>query len=176
MSFLGIDQSLTSPGFALLTSNVNLSHLETKSLRGGERLEAIYDMLRGFLDSTVTLAALEGYSIGSQNRPFDLGEVGGVVRLCLTQHRIPYLVVAPMSVKKFAGALATDKDAMRIAVLKKWQIDIPQDDECDAFVLAKVAEAYSLGNSTCRAELEVLKSLKNTTFEMVSTRNRKVSV
>ena len=113
--------------------------------------------------NAIVLAALEGYSIGSQNRPFDLGEVGGVIRLCLTLNHVQYLVVAPKALKKFVTGKgdSADKEAMRRATKKKWSVDIDQNDECDAYGLAKVAQAYDLRDTTNRAELEVLHALSD---------------
>lgn len=189
MYYLGIDQSLTSPGFVLVEPGPNYPvrrmHLATKNLRGGERLEAIYCFLeQHFLTNyhPIVLAAIEGYSIESQNRPFDLGEVGGIIRLCLTRWKIKYLVVSPLALKKFVtgkGNAAADKEAMRRAVNKKWGVDFDQNDECDAYGLARVAQSFDLRDTSVRAELEVLKSLSNEQepgFSLGALRPRGVSV
>ena len=173
---------MVEPGMAC---PVYRAHLPTRGLRGGERLEAIYCFLeQKFLLNyrPIVLAALEGYSIESQNRPFDLGEVGGIVRLCLTRHKIKYLVVSPMSLKKFVtgkGNAAADKEAMRRAVNKKWGVDFDQNDECDAYGLARVAQSFDLRDTSVRAELEVLKGLMDEQepgFSLGALRPRGVSV
>jgi crossover junction endodeoxyribonuclease RuvC len=186
MPYLGIDQSLTSPGFALVTPGTNVPvlrwHLRTGQLRGGERLNEIYYYLDTMLKDRgpVVLAALEGYSIESQNRPFDLGEVGGIVRLCLTQHKVKYLVVSPKSLKKFVtGKGDADKEKMRWATKKKWSIDIDQNDECDAYGLAKVAQTYDLRDTVNRAELEVLHTLSEDQepgFSLTAFNHRGISI
>lgn len=168
MYFLGIDQSLRSPGVAVVDGSgqlVRVYHLPTGKRRGAERLVYIRNKL---FDTILTypsaLAAIEGYSMGSQNRPFDLGEIGGVVRVVLFDNKVPYVVVAPTSLKKFVtGNGQASKDSMRRAVRRKWKIDIDQNDACDAYGLARVALAMHQKVSQDRAELEVLKTLTSTT-------------
>jgi Holliday junction resolvasome RuvABC endonuclease subunit len=104
--------------------------------------------------------AMEGYSIESVNRPFDLGEAGGMVKLACHQHAVPLITVPPTSLKKFAGNAKADKEGVAKLVAQKWQQHIDQNDECDAYVLAQVARALKHQEAvTVRAELEVLKKL-----------------
>jgi len=168
MFYFGIDQSLTSTGVAVITDEkpartAYVGRIATKKLRGVLRLAFIRDGLREALRTFpgTVLAALEGYSMGSGGRWYDLGEVGGLVRLTLHDAGIPTVIVPPTTLKLFvAGDGAADKDAMRQAVLDKWGQDIPQDDECDAYGLAQLARSFHLNTGTTRAELEVIKKLK----------------
>jgi Holliday junction resolvasome RuvABC endonuclease subunit len=166
--YLGLDQSLRSSGVAVVSGKgevIYLGLIPTGALRGVQRLAAIRNALRDVLgaEPDIKYAALEGYSIESVNRPFDLGELGGVVRLALHDAGVPFLVVPPKSLKLFvASDGAADKEKMRKAVLKKWGQDIEQDDECDAFGLAQLARSFHLNTGTTRAELEVLKKLRDT--------------
>jgi Holliday junction resolvasome RuvABC endonuclease subunit len=99
----------------------------------------------------------------SVNRSFDLGELGGVVRLVLHDAGIPFVVVPPTSLKLFvAGNGSADKDQMRTSTLGKWGVDFDQDDECDAYGLAQVARAVHLNTGKTRSELEVVKKLRCT--------------
>lgn len=163
--FLGVDQSLTSPGFAVLPAQGNtplyLEAVKTGARRDGERLAFIWSALQEILSKyPPQYAALEGYSMQSTNRSFDLGEVGGIVRLALYTAGVPFVVVAPKSLKKFVtGSGEADKAKMRAATLKKYGIDIPQNDMCDAYGLAHVARACYHQTSTVRAELEVVSLL-----------------
>ena len=96
------------------------------------------------------------------NRSFDLGELGGIIRLCLYDAKIPFVIVPPTSLKKFVtGNGSADKKKMHDFVLSKWRQDIDEneDDQCDAYGLAQVARAYPEKKTTNRAELEVLLSL-----------------
>lgn len=160
--YLGIDQSLRSTGVALVSSEGLRLYTGTVTpgkLTGAARLAYIRDALREYAKS-VAYAALEGYAMDAVNRSFDLGEVGGLVRLLLHDAQIPFVVVPPMSLKQFAGTNGTSsKEAMREAVKKQWGVDIEQNDACDAFALAQVARAVHLNKGKTRAQLEVIKKL-----------------
>jgi Holliday junction resolvasome RuvABC endonuclease subunit len=115
----------------------------------------------------------------SVNRSFDLGELGGLVRLVLHDAGIPFVVVAPKSLKQFVSSDGSaTKELMREAVLKKWGMDFEQDDECDAFGLAQLARSFHLNTGTTRAELEVLKKLRDTTkkISLVATPVARLSI
>jgi len=174
MLFLGIDQSLRSTGVAVISKEQEVRYTGTVTpgkLTGVSRLVCIRNALREVIGlyPGIHYAALEGYSIGSVNRSFDLGELGGLVRIVLHDEGIPALIVPPTSLKQFVtGNGSSDKDAMRRAVLKKWGIDINQDDICDAFGLAQVARSFHLSDGTTRAELEVLKKLKSSAVRPLS--------
>lgn len=164
--FLGIDQSLRSTGLAVIASAGNqalaLTAIQPKKLTGAARLQYLRDGVRDVLTGHTKphYACLEGYSLHSVNRSFDLGEVGGVLRLCLYDAGIPFTVVPPTTLKKFASGKGTaDKDAMRRAVNDRWSIDIPQDDACDAYALAHVARLLFTRAPTTRIDAEVLKTL-----------------
>jgi crossover junction endodeoxyribonuclease RuvC len=165
MFFLGVDQSLTSPGLALVDGETGQLHavrnLKNK-LRGVERLAYIREELVKFLtDQKPVFAALEGYSIRSVNRPFDLGEVGGLVRLALYDASIPFIVVAPTQLKKFVtGDGDASKEKVQEWLRKKWNVDLSQDDQADAFGLAQVARVYRTRQTTYRSELEVVTTIE----------------
>jgi len=182
-TFIGIDQSLRSPGFAVIGADgpqsLFLEAAKTGSRRGAERLAFIRNTLAHLLERYRPLyAALEGYSIESQNRPFDLGEVGGAVRLCLYDHGVPFVVVPPTSLKKFVtGNGQAKKDKVQEVIKQIWGLEIPQDDESDAYGLSHVARAFYLKTSTRRCELEVLKTLtQEREAPLVSRGRTKVSI
>lgn len=166
MYFLGIDQSVTSSGLAVISPGsdvpVLLRTVVPRELRGGERLAFIMREISLSVDfHTITQAAMEGYSFGSTHNAFDLGEVAGVVKCLLAQRSIPLIVVAPTQLKKFVrGKGFGDKDSVAEDIERKWGQRIDQNDQADAYGLAKVAEVYTTGVSKYREELEVVKSLK----------------
>lgn len=166
MIFLGVDQSLRSMGLAVYTplhsEPESLEAWAPKELRDGARLAFLQAQLAQCCTQyKPILAAMEGYSYGSTGKLFELGEIGGVVKMTLAQFKIPVIVVAPSQLKKFvAGTPGADKERMRAATEAKWGLDIPQDDMCDAYGLARVAAAYSLGTSAVRVEMEVVHALK----------------
>lgn len=163
--FLGIDQSLRSTGIAVLRSGTTrpeyLATIEPGKLRGAERLASIYGEIEDVLKNYgIRRAALEGYSMESVNRSFDLGELGGIVRLCLIRNNVNFIVVPPLSLKLFVtGKGQASKTQVQTATMKRWGQAINQDDECDAYGLAHVARVYETGDSAIRCELEVVSKL-----------------
>ena len=184
--YLGIDQSLRCSGVAVIGRDQEVAYIGTVTpgkLTGAPRLGAIRLAIRDLCaaEPDIEFAALEGYSYGSgAGRTFELGEVGAVVKLTLWDAGIPFVVVPPASLKQFvSGNGSSDKERMRLAVLSKWGIDFAdRDDECDAYGLAHVARAVHMGVGKTRAELEVVKKLKDTTkkISLVATPARIVSI
>lgn len=154
-SVMGIDPSLTSTGWCHLTG----AHHSCGSIRpagklsGPARLRDLYnkldDILGEFLPSMIVL---EGYSYGSSHHREALAEWGGLIRVLLFDRKIPTLIVAPTSLKKYVLSEASkEKDQMLLSVYKRWGVEFANNDECDAFALSQ------LGRS--RLELEMINLL-----------------
>lgn len=138
----GIDPSLNHTGVVILDEKGNLIHqevIEAKKLRGIERLRFVKDrLMKVLIDHDIKSVAIEGYSFGSRGRAvFNIGEMGGVLRVALYEAQIEILDVPPSTLKKFVtGKGNADKEQMRIAIKEKYKIDFDDDNEADAFGLA----------------------------------------
>lgn len=148
--FLGLDLSLRATGIALLCpeelSGWNITTLSPPDkFRDTDRLSYLREGIREYLSgNNITLVAIEGYSYGSRNNQFYLGELGGVIRLLLHDARIPRIIVAPNILKKWAtGVGNADKIAMAICTYERFGLKFEDDNQCDAFNLATIAAAYS---------------------------------
>lgn len=166
MLALGIDQSVKNSGVCILddTGKVVLLQRVTppKTLRNEQRLKYIYDSLQVIVDKHpgITVACMEGYSYGSLNKPFLLGEVGAAVKLIVANNNIKLLEAAPKQLKRFAtGHGSADKDQVQISIKSKWGEDILQNDESDAYVLARITYTSLHKNSVDRSELEIIKKI-----------------
>ena len=138
--------------------------MATGPLRGGDRLAAIYNWADSFFpwshEGVPARAVIEGYAINAQNRPYDLGEVGGIFRLLLTQRFIPYTVVPPALVKKFVtGNGQATKEQVQACTKRNWGFSFVQEDQCDAFVMGRIARAIDQGRADNPAEKAVLEKL-----------------
>ncbi len=180
MPFLGIDQSLNGTGLCLLATDASSARLSTVNpgnLVGGKRLVAIKDALVALgrsVEWRLDFAAIEGYSMGSVNRPFDLGEVGGIIRLILTDNNVSYEIVPPVLVKKFAtGTTGATKDVM-VAAAKALGVMPNTDDEADAYFLARLARAYHSKVEMSRREMDVVHALKNPKVRTAHKKPRKL--
>jgi len=78
-------------------------------------------------------------------------------------NNIPFIIVAPTSLKKFiTGNGAAKNDVMLMETFKRYGVTILDDNECDAYGLAQVGLALLNGNSksTTKLQEEVLTLLK----------------
>jgi len=164
MAYLGIDQSLNGTGLCLISDDGKVLRLETVDpggLRGVERLAFVKARAQALLGLDVRFVANEGYSYDSVGRVFELGEMGGVLKLLVHEHGIGLTTVAPSALKKFAtGKPSADKAAM-LKAAREAGVQPDDDNQADAFFLAEVARQFHLGDSipTSRARLEVVHTL-----------------
>lgn len=95
------------------------------------------------------LVAIEGYAMGSKTRPQMAGELGGHLRLLLWQAGIPYIIVPPKSLKKYvSGSGQSKKSMMMMQCLDKWGHKSEDEDQCDAYCLARIAAEFAAGGWT----------------------------
>jgi crossover junction endodeoxyribonuclease RuvC len=140
----GIDPSLQKTGIIIMNSSGKVIHeelIKPKKLKSIARLKMIKDRLIHLLKvHKVTVVAIEGYSFGSRGRAtFSLGELGGVLRLSLLENNFKFFDVSPSSLKSFVAENgAADKVMMRQAVIRKYRLDISEDNICDAYGLARM--------------------------------------
>lgn len=160
---LGFDASLTSSGFAYNTIYGGLvtGTIKPPKLRGTRRLawirHEVYELLHTALPNKLTeppaLFVIEDYAMGAKGRTFDIGELGGIVKLEAWTYKVNILRVPPSSLKMFAtGKGNADKNQVMLAVETIWGKDIAQNDEADAFVLLQMGLAY-LNKSKVRSKV-----------------------
>jgi hypothetical protein len=138
---VGLDLARGQTGLAInslrRTETAIFSH-KTKN-KGFAKVIEIEVWLREHLDrKKIKLAMIEDYSYGSQLGREAAGEIGGVVRRYLWMRGIPTIPIAPGTIKSFIGA--KDKSLIVKEVYKQFKVDANNDDEADAFVLAKLGE------------------------------------
>lgn len=136
-SVLGLDLSLSASGVA---SDAGMRTISPRS-RGLQRL---YEISTAVLDLCielgVDLVVVEGYSYGSANTAHQLGELGGVVRLTLWIHKVPFAVVQPSSLKKYAANHGgAKKEAMLAAAIRLLGYAGSDHNQADAMWLRAAA-------------------------------------
>lgn len=152
--FIGIDPSLTCTGFAVIENgHLGTMPMKTKAT-GAERLHQFYQFIRTGLDiENVKLVAIEGYAFGARGHLAGLGELGGIIRLALYQSGIPFLVVPPSTLKKFATGKGTgEKGMVSKELYKRFGVDVAGNDEADAAGLALFAMHYAHGEPSTLPE------------------------
>lgn len=144
---VGIDQSYS--GFALTAIDDNDNYYtEVWKLDGTgvERLVKAQRVVTDFVSRfEVKAIAMEGYAFGSQMAHM-AGELGGAVKLALHYYfldpeLVNPLIVAPTSLKKYVTGKGTgvSKSQMMLAVYKKWDVELNDDNAADSYGLARIA-------------------------------------
>lgn len=161
MISLGIDPGLT---------NLSLVGVEKESVvyqenfrskkKGYERLLDIERKIRCVVDElSPGIIALEAYSFASKYHSHQMGELGWAIRRNILD--IEWILVHPTSLKKFAtGKGNSPKDIILQQVYKRWGIEFTNNNIADAFVLAKIGQAYKEGGDMPAFQKEVIKNLK----------------
>jgi Holliday junction resolvasome RuvABC endonuclease subunit len=129
---LGLDLSLTATGVCL-TDGTTFT-IKTRQKDGDRRLLHIADVITSMLadGSTVDLAVLEDIPQNSHAAK-PIAMVHGVVRTALNRVDVPYVTVAPATLKAFAtGSGKGDKTPMVMAAYKRAGREFGDDNQCDA--------------------------------------------
>lgn len=157
MAFLGVDQSLRGTGVCLIASDGALIELRTlkPKVQGDARLLWIKEQISPLL-AGVIFAAHEAYSYDSTNRAFALGEVGGTVKVLLLEHSVNYASIPPALVKMFATGVAHADKSLMVEAAAAMGAKPGDDNQADAFHLARFARALSLGDAKKRQEMEAV--------------------
>lgn len=157
MNILAIDLSLTATGYAIGATSGIL--LPPKGLdRGEARLDWILrQVLQLAASGEAEIAILEGYSYASANVAHQLGELGGVVRWGLYRRGVPYVEIAPGTLKKFAaGRGNAKKPEMLAAAIKRLGYQGHDDNEVDALWLQQVGlHAFGLPGAADLPKLQL---------------------
>ena len=154
MTILALDLSLTSTGYAHGTATGTIA---VKS-RGVTRLAENRDRLRELvLTCSPERVVMEGYANGKGDN-YAKGMWGGVARLLLHDMGLAVVEVPPASLKKFAtGKGNANKDTMLEAAIRRFGFQGHGNDEADAWLLLKMAEAaYDIGVTTTAYQDEAL--------------------
>lgn len=129
----GLDLSLTATGIATAAG----TFLVKPKTSGVERLNEFYGRALA-LAPGADIAVIESYSFGSRYGREAMGALGGVVRLALYKERVPFVVVPPNCLKKFAtGRGDASKDKM-LAAAVRFCPEIEDNNEADAWWLRQM--------------------------------------
>lgn len=176
---IGIDPSLVGTAYCLLEFDGTIikGNIEPKKLRGVERLLYIRGVLDSILHSSqIDLCCLEGYAFCRPNQAHQIGELGGVIRILLHELEIPHIEIAPPSLKKFAtGKGSAKKDQVVLNVYKRWGVECNNDNEADAYVLARMGRAILVGEELTQAQAEALEKPRRA-FELLCCEKEELNV
>lgn len=148
MISLGIDLSLSSTGCIKMEDGKIIDKQLILSKPSGklpfeELLRLI--KIRDSIDiNNISIAVIEGVAYGIR-RTTSLSQLSGLnymVRDYLRMKNIPFIIVAPTTLKKFiTGKGNCAKDVMLLETYKRYKISFSNDNLADAFGLAIIGEA-----------------------------------
>lgn len=158
MKIMGLDLSITCTGISYPDTSVQA--LKPR-VTGDARLEYLADHViiaaRTCGADLVVIEGLGGIYKGEAARIIPM--LHGAIRLDLLRSRIPYMLLPPSSLKKFAtGDGGADKTGMALAALKRLGREYHTSDECDADWLRIAGRfAYGLGEPVPTAQGRTLR-------------------
>jgi len=149
---VGIDQSLTGTGLALIPKPKGIilgdgpQYSTTKikpPTHGVLRLMYIEEVVTRWIPEDADLVLMEGYAFAAHGQAFGLGECGGIIKRVIHLKGKRLIVVAPGTLKKYVtGNGAAKKNTMLLNCYKKFAASFDEDDECDAYCLARLGDEY----------------------------------
>ena len=148
---MGLDLSLTGTGIVVLKDGKIIKQKLIKSKPSGDlpinevrRIRKIIEDIEIELgDEKPTIAVIEGLAFMVKNATalVQLSALNYMTRALLDDYKISFIIVAPTTLKKFiTGSGGSKKDVMLIEVYKRYGVSILDDNENDAFSLAKIGE------------------------------------
>jgi Holliday junction resolvasome RuvABC endonuclease subunit len=146
MNVLAVDQSLVESGVTVKDGRLcdYVSSTIKPKMRGVERLQFIRDALADLIEKhEIQEVIMEGYSFASQGRSvFDLGELGGVLKVMFYDLGLPLHIIDPSTLKKFVvGKGNAKKEEMLLKIYKRWGLEFKNHNVADSFALMKYYEA-----------------------------------
>lgn len=150
--FCGIDASFSGTGVVVIDNEFNIINQRLISTKKKDdpydiekRMIFVVEDLSSFLTKyfkDLRLILLEGISYGSTgDGAAQLAALNYFIRIFLFQNDLNYGEIPPTTLKKFVtGTGQCKKNLMLKEVYKKWGVDFSDDNLCDAYGLARLAQ------------------------------------
>ena len=154
MIILGIDPSLTATGIIVLQYGQVETAVTTKNrpeLDPVDRVRLIFEQINKIIQHpsiTPDLIVIEGLSFHSKGQGLDktfyLGwRIREELKRFKESENIPWIEVPPTQLKQFAtGKGNANKEIILQQVYKRWGVEFSDNNQADAYVLARIGEAY----------------------------------
>lgn len=174
MSVIGIDLSLTGTGIVKLKDGKITEQKLIKSKPSGDlpldelkRIVTIRESIAKEIDSDpnsiIQLVAIEGLAFMARNTTalVQLSGLNYMIREKLYSLKIPFVIVAPTSLKKFiTGKGNIAKEMMLLETYKKYKVYFTDNNLCDAYGLAMIADSLVNSEKKPKHQQEVVNLLK----------------
>lgn len=166
---LGVDLSLTGTGCVILEKDkvVVEKLIKTKPAKNliqeTDRLMEIRDSIPlEFNGERVSLVVIEGLAFMAHftSALTQLAGLNYMLRARLLDAAIPFVVVAPTTLKKFiTGRGNAQKNELMLEVYKRWGVPFANDNLCDSYGLAQIGLAVlnQASNTLTKPQRETIK-------------------
>lgn len=167
MLVAGIDPSLTGSGIAILREDYSIAAL-TKLSTPAMGVERLYHLQLKFLEAIsafekdIVCVCIERAAFRETGRLWNLGQWAGIFYLDLYKKGLPFIEVSPLQLKKYVSSVGKNmgKEVVMLDVYRNFNEEIRDADLADAYVLARIARDYYLGEKNLKKhQLEVLSKL-----------------
>ena len=142
--WIGIDQSYSGFGFTALNNNGYYTEVYKSDARGVDRLKDIQAHVMNWIHEFEEIAdvAMEGYAFAGQGAVYQLGELGGMVKMTLHDFGIYPLIIPPTTLKKYVAGKGNgvSKSQILLNVYKTWGVEFTDDNAADSYALARMAQ------------------------------------
>jgi len=153
-AYVGLDVSLTATGFSMKRGNeLTMQTVKTTPRTRPndlERLRHIRESLMALVPDSTRMVCVEDFFV--PHKPSQMGAAKGLimagtlVRVALLERGMPFYVVSPSQIKKYATGKGNGPKSLVVReVYKRWGVDARDDNQADACVLAHMAEAIHRG-------------------------------
>lgn len=166
-TIIGLDLSLTRTGVCLFfpeDQGVSASHIKSAQ-KGLLRLAELENNLKNIIYpfSSNCLVVIEDYAFSRNGRNlFGMIEWGGVARLALHKMGVQAITISPTALKKFVtGKGNAQKDMMMQQILKRWGFEASNNDEADAYALARVGDSIINPDRYTKEQMKSALTFKN---------------
>jgi len=171
MISLGMDLSLTATGIVKIKNGKIIDRRLIKSKPTGKKpIDELMRLLQ-IADNSVfsekvndpDIVAVEGLAFMARNTTAlcQLAGLNYLIRERLYTLDIPFIIVAPSSLKKFiTGKGNSAKDVILMEIYKRYGETFTDDNEADAFGLAKIGEAILKKTKLTIPQQEVVDMVK----------------
>jgi crossover junction endodeoxyribonuclease RuvC len=163
---IGLDLSLAGTGWCSGPASESWGTIDTKKLSGFDRINCIFCEVNKIIGSPPppgVLVVMEDFSFGSKGRGvFQIGGLGYIIRYHLWKNQIPFILIPPTVLKKFAaGKGNVDKNVVLKEIFKRWGADINDDNAGDAYVLYQIGRSLAgLSQKLAEFQREILENLE----------------
>lgn len=144
MRIAALDLSLTATGWAFrdvedYAAGTKSGVLLVPKLTGVARLRHVRELVLGIV-AGADVVVIEGYAFNRPNQAHQIGELGGVIRVALSENGLDPVEVPPASLKLFAtGKGNAGKEEMLAAAIRRLDYGGHDHNEADALWLLQMA-------------------------------------